>query len=367
MRNEKIANHQLWFILFIMRSTVILSFLPVLTSADALQDAWMSALLTLVGSEVFVLLISLLTTKFPDMTIIEYSQYLLGRWPGKLFGVIFLWLFLERSVVNIRIYGELLATGFLPNTPLFFLIGAMVFASTICVHQGIEVLGRVTDVLFFIFLSMIIGVILISSTEFDIHNLEPALARGWKPIFSGALTPTALISQVWVLGMLTPYTLEPKKVVKTALTSIGLSISILVIVVIITIGVMSPQEGARAVFPLLSLMRSIEFTEFLERMEVLVIFSWGLGLFTTVSVYLYSGAKGVSQLFNLKDYREILWPMAVIWVFLSVQGFDDIFSLYDFLKPANFVPYGFFFLIVPLTVLWSSYGLRFFQRKIKEG
>ena len=59
MSKEQISNRQLWFILFLLRSTIILAFLPVLTSADALQDAWISALITLVGSEIFVLLIAL--------------------------------------------------------------------------------------------------------------------------------------------------------------------------------------------------------------------------------------------------------------------------------------------------------------------
>jgi hypothetical protein len=42
MRIEKIANRQLLFIIFIMRVTVAMATLPLLTSADALQDAWAS-------------------------------------------------------------------------------------------------------------------------------------------------------------------------------------------------------------------------------------------------------------------------------------------------------------------------------------
>jgi len=344
-----------------------LSFLPSLTSADALQDAWLSCLLGLAGSLVFVLLISLLSIKFPDMTVIEYSQLLLGRWPGRLLGLVFCWLFLERVVIDLRIYGSLLVIGFLPNTPLIFLVGTMVLVCIICVYQGIEVLSRMTDVLFFIFLFAIIDVIIVSLRDVDLHNLQPVMVRGWAPVLRGLWIPLAIISHAWVLGMLTSVTIEPKRVVRTILTSVGVSGIALSIVVFVTIGVLSPQEGARATFPLLTLMRSIKVTEFLERMEILLIFAWGLGLFITVTVFLYSGVKGLSQILNLKDHRLILWPVGVIILFLSIHGFEDIFCLYDFLKPATFAPYSIGLLMVTLVLLWLGYGLRKLMKKFREG
>lgn len=364
MNNEKISTGQLWFILFMMRSTIILSYLPVLTSADALQDAWASALLTLIGSELFVVLFSMLTIKFPDKTIIEYSQILLGKWIGKLLGLIFLWIFLQLLVVDIRIYGEVIGSGFLTKTPLFFVIAVMVLASTICVYQGIEVLGRMADFLFFFFIAMIISVVLISLGDFNPDNLQPVLARGWKPVVRGAITPIALITEVWVLGMLVPVTLNPEKTVSVALSSIGVSLLILMIVAVIVVGVLSPQEGARATFPLLTLIRSVQLSSFLQRMDALIIFSWGFGLFVSVSTFVYSGARGLSQWLNLKDYRSILWPMAVIWVFLSFSGFDSIFDLYQFMQPVTFGPYGFFMLIIPLVLLWLGYGYNKIRGKI---
>ncbi len=364
VRNEKISNRQLWFILFMMRSTVILAYLPVLTTADALQDAWISALVTLVGSEIFVLLISLLDTRFPELSLIEYSQKLLGPWIGRLLGLVFLWLFLQLSVVNIRIYGEVLVTNFLPTTPMFFVIGAMVLASAICIYQGIEILGRAADLLFFLLILMILAEILIPIPEMNTHNLQPVLVRGWQPVLRGALTPVALILQIWTLGMLSPRSLAPEEIVRTALTSTGISLLTLVIVTIITISVLGPFEGARSTFPLLSLTRSVQLSEFLQRMEVLVIFSWGFGLFVSISAFLYSGAKGICQWLGLEEYRPLIWPMSVIWVFLSVHGFEDIFALYSFLSPEIFAPYGFLLLMGPLILLWSAYGIRaIFKRR----
>lgn len=368
MTEEKISNRQLWFILFMMRSTVILAFLPILTSANALQDAWISALVTLVGSEIIVLLIALLSAKFPELTVIEYSRKLLGKWGGKIFSLIYLWLFLQLAVVELRLYGEVITTTFLTQTPLIFINGIMVVASTICIYNGIEVLGRMADILFFIFITMILGVILFPLPNINLGNIQPVLARGWTPIFRGVLTPMVLISQMWVIGIITPHLISPKKIVSTSLTAIGASLAILTIFAVIIIGVLGPHTGARATFPILSLMRSVQVSKFLQRAEVLVIFSWGFGLFISVSTYLYAGVKGVALWLNLKDYRPLVFPMAVIWTFMSIHNFEDVFSLNQFLKPETLTPYyGFLFLIFPLILLWTGYGFKLIINEIKGG
>ncbi len=364
---EKIANRQLWFILFMMRSIVILSFLPILASADALQDAWISALITLAGSEVFILLITLIDIKFPELTVVEYSQKLLGSIGGKLLSLVILWIFLQSSVVDIRLYAEVIVTGFMPRTPMIVIIGGMVLAAVVCVYNGIEVLGRAADFLFFVFIVMLLSILFIPLPQVDLKNIQPVLARGWTPVIKGAITPVALILQVWVIVIMGANTLEPRKNIRTATISIGISILILVLVGLITISVIGPYEGARSNFPVLTLMRSVEMGSFLERMEVLIVFGWGLGLFISVSTFLYCGAKGLSQLLNLKDIRPLLLPMALIWVFMGVHGFKDIFSLYEFLQPAVFAPYGFTLLVVPLVLLWGGYGVRYILGKIKDG
>ena len=132
----------------------------------------------------------------------------------------------------------------------------------------------------------------------------------------------------------------------------------LVLVAVITIAVIGAEVGARTTFPTLTLIRSIEVSEFLQRAEALLIFSWGFGLFISVSTYLYSGASGISILTGLNDYRPLVWPMSIVWVFLSIHGFEDIFILNSFLQPKVFVPYGILMLVFPLILLWGGYGYK---------
>ena len=353
----QISNRQLWFILFIMRTTIIVSTLPVLTT-DSLQDAWISAIITLIGSELILLLITVLDTRFPELTIIEYSRKLLGKIGGGFLSIIFLWVFLQFSVLELRIYAEVLKTAFLPRTPIFFIAMIMVLAATICVYNGIETLARSADILFFLYIIMLLFILFIPLTDFEPGNLAPVFTRGWGPVVRGSLTPITYIAQTWVLTMLSPLSENPKKTMSTALTSVGVSLFVLIIFALLTIGSLGAYEGARASFPLLFLIRSIEVTRFLQRTEVLVMFSWGFGLFVSVATYLYAGAMGITQWFNLEDYRNLVLPMGIIWIFMSVHGFENIFALNTLLTPRIFAVYGIFILVLPLIILWISYLIK---------
>lgn len=218
MRSEKISNRQLWFILFIMRSVIIVSFLPILTSADAAQDAWITGIIVLVVSELFVTAITLLDSKFPRLSIIEYSQRLLGGFPGRILTLFLLGLFLLLSVIEIKLYSELLSTAFLTETPELIFALIMVFAAVICVYAGVEVLGRMADIIIIVFIIMFVGIIFIPLQYLDFRNLQPIFVRGWSPVLRGAIIPVALASQSWVITMLNVMT------VSTKLDGIGLGL-----------------------------------------------------------------------------------------------------------------------------------------------
>lgn len=358
MDKTRINNRQMGFMLFIMRSTIIIAFLPVLTSADALQDAWASAFVILISSLVITAAVAGLSQRFPQQTIVDYSQKLCGNWLGKLLGLIFLWLFLQMSVIEVRIYGEVITTNFMTRTPLTFVVGIIILSSAICVYQGIEILGRMADVLFIIFLLMVIIVLILPLTTFEGTNLQPVLARGWGPVIRGSLVPIALIAQVWVIGVLTPNLLKPERVVYTSLLAIGFSLFTLILIVVVVVGVLGAFEGSRAVFPLFYMIRSIEISEFLQRTELLIIFAWGMGIFISASTYLYAGAVSVARFFGLKSYSSLVWPMSISWILLTTTGFESMFEVHKFLMSEIYVPYGMTILLGPLILLWLVYGLR---------
>ena len=152
MTTEKIHNRQLVFMLFMIRSTVTIATLPVLTTGTAEQDAWLSAIVSLPATLLTILLIGGLAVKFPEETVIEYSRKLLGKTGGTIISFFFLWTFLYTAATEVRIYAELLNTGLFPLTPLIFLVSSMVLLAAVAAVLGIETIARTADALIFFYI-----------------------------------------------------------------------------------------------------------------------------------------------------------------------------------------------------------------------
>lgn len=341
-----------------MRTTIVISFLPVLTTAQARQDAWLATVITFFSSAVFLYLIGRLALVFPDKTIIQYSQELLGKWPGTLLGFFYPGLFLFIGATDLRIYGEVLRSIFIPETPLIVILGSMVIVAFMVVYAGLESLGRMADLIFPVFTLATIFTLFFSIVGADFSNLQPVLYQGWRPVLIAAITPTAIAAQYAHLAMLVPSTVEPRKTLSVALGSLLSASFILLLASLIVVAVLGADEGARAVFPVFKMIRAIRISEFLERIEFFPIFAWGLGLFITLAVNLYSLAKGLSQLCSLQDHRHILLPLAVIIGTLSLQGYSDSLEIRNFFQPQIVAPFIFFLSLFPIIVLWCAYFIR---------
>ncbi|NLS45226.1 MAG: endospore germination permease [Firmicutes bacterium] len=355
---EKISNRQLLFIVFIIRATLIIATLPVLTTGHAAQNAWISSIITMIASIVVIIAISALSLKFPKMTIIEYSKVLLGKTGGTIMSLGFLWLFLHIAATDTRIYSEVLADGFLTSTPLVVTAGTIVAVSALAVYLGIEVIGRAADVLMPVIISFFVLSIVASLSLFDLKNLEPVFAGGITPVISGTVTPIGISVQFLSLGLLIPTLTEPEKAVSTSAVAAFLAGLALIVTSVIVVGALGERLSSSAIFPLFKTSRSTVFTRFLERLEAPGIAAWGLGLFIDVSTFLYCGSKGLSEVLGVEDYRPLVIPMAVIWITLSLHTYDDLFELLRLFRPETFFPYVSIVGFIPVLILWGAYIIK---------
>ncbi len=346
--------------LFMMRTTVVIALLPVLTSSDALQDAWASAIVSFFGAALLVAMIAGLGVRFPDLTIVEYAQKLIGKWPGKAVCLVIIWAFLGIAATDTRIYAEALVIGFLTETPIPFIIFSIVITGATAAYSGLEVIGRTADLLFPIFVVMIVVSLAFAIPDATTmgSNLEPVLARGIGPVLRGSIIPTVVIAQYLCLTMIIPAANQPKKALGTALWALTGSTVMLVLITLAVTAILGPHQGSRAVFPFLSMVRAIYISVFLERVEMLALFAWGFGIFIAVSVFMYCGSRALAQVLGLDDYRPLIGPLAVIWGTFSVHSYQNLFQLRTFFQPKIGGPYILSWILIPMGILWVAYGIR---------
>jgi len=73
----------------------------------------------------------------------EYLIDIIGRWPGKILGLLYLYYLAHITAVMVAEYGGFITDAFMPETPtiVFFTVGLAIAAFT--VKQGLEVMGDV--------------------------------------------------------------------------------------------------------------------------------------------------------------------------------------------------------------------------------
>ena len=365
MAVEKIHNRQLILMLFLIRSVIAIAFLPVLTTGTAGRDVWASSIVMYLGTVLMTLLIVGLGVKFKDKSVIQYSQDLLGNVLGRVVGLVILWMFLHMAATEVRIYGELINIVFLTRTPLVFIIAGITFLSAITVYLGIEVIGRMADFIIPWYIILLGFGLILPLPEVMAENYEPIFAGGITPVLSSSLTSTAIGTQVLTVAIILPHVNEPEKGLKASIVSMAMAAFVVLAVSLVVVGVVGAELGSSVYFPFLFAIRNTNTAEILERIEIVVVLAWGMGIYLALCVYLYCGAKGVSQFFNVESYRPLVFPMAIIWVALSIHSYDSIFQLQSFFAPEIFLPYAMVAVIIPYGLLWGSYLIRYKIMKIK--
>ena len=225
---------------------------------------------------------------------------------------------------DVRIYCEMLVTSFLTETPLSFLIGTMILISALGAQQGIEVLARIADVIFPLFLIMLVSSLLLPLPEFRAAYLEPVFAQGLGPISRASVAPTAIGAQLLILTILIPNLTAPRLATRTALWATVASGLVLIIAAFIVVGVLGPDLGSRSVFPFYTMLRSIEISNFYSgwKHPSSLPGVWGFcqcfGHHTPV--------PGVSPSCCTLRITAPHSAMAVIQGAYSFQAYDDVFS-----------------------------------------
>ena len=360
---EIIANRQLAAILFMMRTTVVISFVPLLTTGNAAQDAWAAGLIAGLLLTLAAWGIAELAARYPRLTVVDYSRMLLGRFLGTVVSLVISWHFLLIAATDIRIYAELMRVAFMPNTPIWFTIVAMAFLATLAAWQGIEPIGRTADAFLPIFVAFIALTLLGAAPSFNVHNLQPVLARGLGPILSGVWTPLGIGLQWVSVGMLFPQITPESRRARSAILAAVLSSAVLAVVAVMLVGVLGADLGSKSLFPFLKMARSVRPTRTIERIEILGTVAWGLGLFAGGSTMVYCGSRALSQILKIAEYRKIVPVFGVLVALYSMYSYKDAFQLVGFFRPPGFPLLIALTAGVPYALMWASHIARHLLRR----
>jgi spore germination protein KB len=248
---------------------------------------------------------------------------------------------------------------FMPNTPpvLINLLFTLLVIYTMI--RGFEGYARVTE-LYSFFLVSIIGITLfLVLTSADLKNIQPVLSQGPMPVFKslGTLYPYAM-ETVLFMSLWLPCLNQGKKAKRAVLWGLPVSGILISILVLVNICVFGLQLTQSRVFPALGIFRYINIPNFLLGFDVLFMILWIASSYLEILVFFYQPVVGLAQWLNLKDYKPLVIPMAVLNAVLAMvpSNIVEVIRLDSLKNPVIILPMALLIPVVWLVALMRKSG-----------
>jgi len=260
-----------------------------------------------------------------------------------------------------RIFGEIIKAFLLINTPIEIINVSFLLASVYLVRQGIEVLGRMFEVLFPIITVLILFIIGLSFTNSDLSNLLPSFEITFADIIKGVPITTLSFIGFEMLLFFGVHLDKPKKATKAYIAVVAVML-FYILVATATIAQFGPIQLTHLIWPTLDLFDTIELPGlFIENVQVIVMGLWIVTAFTSIAPMHLASTDMLKSITGSKDQAYLASIFLPIAYFISIipenvgQAYEyiDIFSKYG----ATIMAF-----IIPLIVLISL----FLQKKLKR-
>ncbi|MBO8171616.1 MAG: endospore germination permease [Bacillaceae bacterium] len=325
----RISNLQLTLLTanFITASTLLV--MPQAYLDLSLQNTWFVPFLW------FLLTTLLITTAFVGWNKIETLDFQSdetrsSRTGQKLLAILMILFLMFILIRDLRAFTDFTGTALLELTPQ----PVIIFTSLICllylVWLGFEVIARFNDIYFSLLFIIILFLPLLLLNEIDMAKLLPPLQINAVP----SILQTTFVGLAWVGELVIIFlfvgNVQPKSDVRrSVIWGVGLAVIFIFILLGSIISVLGSTLARYTVYPSYILVRQINITDFLDRLDLLVVSFWIPAIFSKMALTFYGIHRSFNMLFGT-DTKIFLVPLALIIGFLSMMMFGNNISHFYF-------------------------------------
>ena len=352
--NQKLSRLQFCILVLLYTvGTSILVIPPSLVSI-AKQDVWISLIFGLVIGLLLVSLYNVIANTFPNYTLFEINEKVLGKWVGKAVSCLFFCFTLLLSSLVLRNIGDFMVTQVMPETPIAFIHALVLIAVIFGSRLGLKVIGRTSEVFLpWVFLFFFI-LIAFNLHNVEITNIQPVFKQNTKSILraSSVFIGVPFLELVTFL-MIHPFVNCPKSSRKGLLIGTLIGGLMIITITIMSILVLGVDVTSRTAYPSYVLGKKINIGGFLERFEVIVALLWIFSSYFKLIILFYVTAVGISKTLGTMDYRSLLFPMGLILMALSIIVYPNGPYVQSFVSntwPPFAATFGLFFPLILLIV-----------------
>ncbi|GLX70608.1 GerAB/ArcD/ProY family transporter [Paenibacillus glycanilyticus] len=305
----KITGWQVFWIVAIVEvvMAVWLRISPAIEMAK--QDAWMSMLISYAIGGVITFLVVKVSMQHPGRSLAEFSQDLLGPWLGRLLLLPYFtaWFILSGDVL--RSFADFIHLVLLDKTPVWLLmvllIGAAVYLTG---TSGITGIGRFCEIAGPVTILTLLVSFLLNAANVKWNNLQPLVGDAkLTEIITASLAPSSFLAESFMLLVLLSFLTSSKHVMGKSMLSVGLTGMMLFLSTIMVLLVFGPTVAQELRFPYFMLVRSINILNFIQNVDILVLFIWIFGVFAKISLYLFITSYELGKCLRVKSWKRLMW------------------------------------------------------------
>ena len=294
-----------------------------------------SVLLGGVLALIIMYLFAKLSLNFPDKTIMEYSQIILGKVLGKAFILMLFIYFFIFAAIFVRRVAEFTKQIILYATPAEVIILTFIFVSGYCAVGGISVISKVSDLLAVVAVTMTIILIFMSLPFVRYEELLPIFQfESLKKINIFNLGLPTYVGLEIIL-FLVPFMKYPQSIKKNSAIAILIILIIFTLDVGLSLGILGESALKYQYYPVFDVAKTIVFPRLFEiRVDILFASLWILLVYLVLVGYHYLSSVTLSKLIESKAHSifvVLLIPLFYI-VSLLPQNLGEMDLVLRFLE-----------------------------------
>ena len=349
--NGKISIRQATILLILQMFNVTILLLPKLAVSFVGRNGYVLPIVAIIFGIIYVLCICGLTKKFPEDTLVEFTPKILPKWIAMIICYVFMIKILITTGLELRMFGEIIGQVMLPRTPLPVIMLVLLLTVAYLVKSGAEATARMGEVLIYFAFIPLALVFLYTFRGADYRQLMPFFQMTFSDTGWGAFFISLSFMPIEFMLMMTGLMEKPNKAMKPAMAAMIIVAILEAGVILLTISGIGLGEVERQVWPVLTLMQSIQgAASVMENHEIFMMTGWTLSIFMFISSGVYFASLIGSRTFKFKRENLFVLPLVPIVYFIAIWPRSLIETYHYYLAFQRY--FGVWFLMpIPLVLL----------------
>ncbi|MGG1550565.1 GerAB/ArcD/ProY family transporter [Paenibacillus ferrarius] len=327
------------------------------------QDVWLAYIMAVTLACGVLLLLSYVQKQYPQLSMVQVLDRLLGKWLAKAVLCIYLVYILEIQGLASQALTSFYRTVVLPNTTSNQILLLIVLTTSYAVYLGLGAIVRTMQITLPFFLISIIVICLFIIKEVDSNPFLPPLQHRIEEIgYCGLISLFFPFGKSVILSFLFSHVTDKNKLARHIPLALALSGLYLIVASYLTLGSLGMHLTEDMTFPFFSAIQLVKFGEYIERIEIMIIGIWTIFTLFEIIILQLLFTEIFCHVFGLPRNRGFILPIGLLFFAISQRSFVHLNDLANYnVRLAPFTT------VLPMAMIpLIMYILTMFQKKRKR-